>query len=102
MNRTPGQRDKFKPYVRLMNGKEKAQDFRTSLRLSLLGSLRHERPVYVMVQKGCPNFVMAVGLSKHDIKSSILPVLCRKKTFNEWAHGVKRYAQRLPSPPEKE
>lgn len=83
------QRDKFKPYIRLMNGRETSSDFRTSLRLSMLGGLRHDRKVYVMVQKGFPNAVMAVGLSKREIKQRIFT----RKRFNDWANDVKKYAQ---------
>lgn len=89
----PGQRNKFKPYIRRMKGTETADDFRTSLRLSLLSELRHKRKVYVMVQRGFPNKAISVGLSKRDIKRHILVVACGKKTFNEWSNDTKKYAQ---------
>lgn len=92
--RIPGQRDKFKPYIRRMNGREKSNDFRTSIRLSIFGPMREIRNVYVMVQKGFPNEAIAVGLSKSDIKQSILVVRCGRKTFNEWANDTKVYAQK--------
>lgn len=97
-DRIPGQRDKFKPYIRLMKGNEYSDNFRTSLRLSILGSLRHERKVYVCLQKGCGNHAIMVGLSKEDIKKSPLAVACKRKTFSEWANEMKRHAQRKPLP----
>lgn len=93
-NRTPGQRNKFKPYIRVMKGNEYSNDFRTAARLSILGSLRNKRKVYVCLQKGCGNHAIMVGLSKRDIKTSPLVVACKRKTFNEWADDMKRYAQR--------
>lgn len=92
--RTPGQRNKYKPYIRKMRGNEYSEDFRTSLRLSMLGSLRNKRKVYVMLQKGCGNSVMMVGLSKKDMKDSILAIACGRDNFQSWANKIKRHAQR--------
>lgn len=77
-----------------MNGREKASDFRTSMRLALFDGVRKKRKVYVMVQRGFPNDVMAVGMSKHEIKNSILGVAVKKYTFNEWANIIKKRAQK--------
>lgn len=64
MNRLPGQRDKYKPYIRLMRKSDRSDDFRTSMRLALFDGLRHKRNVYVMVQKGFKSNVTMVGFEQ--------------------------------------
>jgi hypothetical protein len=83
---------KFKPYVRLANGKEHAASFRDAIRLAFYESLG--KPFYVMVQRGCPNAVIGVGKSKRDLKRGPVAVWADDKTFREWAKWIQQYASK--------
>jgi hypothetical protein len=81
---------KFKPYIRLANGREKSSSFREAFRLAFYQSLG--RPFYVMVQHGFPTLAIAVGPSRHDIQQSILVVRMRRKTFPEWSRSTQKFS----------
>jgi hypothetical protein len=81
-------RSKFQPYIRRANGKERSEDLRTAIRLAFYQQLR--RPFYVMVQRGYPRHVMAVGASRHDIAKSLLGA--RVGGFKAWSKRVQRRA----------
>lgn len=85
-------KNKFKPYVRRMNGKEKAMDFRTACRLAFY---QDEPKAYVLVQRGFPNRVLAVEATKKNVENSIMVVGFGKHTFNSWANLIKRRAQKF-------
>lgn len=72
------------PYVRLANGREKAERFREAMRLAIFK--KSGKPYYVLVQRGYPNTAIAVGLSKRDVKQSIFSVAVGRMTFREWCH----------------
>jgi len=78
---------KYMPYIRKMNGKEKADDLRTCFRLAHFSVI--DKQAYVMVQHGFPNQAIAVGRSKEEIKNSIIVVAIGKMTFKEWARSIR-------------
>lgn len=88
-------RDYLKPYIR----KAKKKDFNpknaSSLRVCIRGAIFEDIPkCYVLVQKGS-NKVIDFGLSKDEIKKSLL--IChgkhRNRKFNKWRNKIKKYAQ---------
>lgn len=79
----------YKPYIRRITNKDRQNtncDFRTFLRLSF------PEMKYVMVQRGCNN-ILAVGVSKQDLKTNIL-VVRSNKGFNMWANRIKHYCRK--------
>jgi len=82
--------NKYKPYIRLANGKERSESFRIALRLAFFEI--NFSQYYVMVQHGFPKNVMAVGRTKGGIKRSIL-ILEGGKGFNAWANRIKTMAK---------
>lgn len=78
---------KYRPYVRRINGRERAHSLRDALRLALFTELGG----YVMVQRGFPNDVMAVAGNKRDLVRSILSVACGK-SFGDWATELQKKA----------
>ena len=82
--------NKYKPYIRLANGKERSESFRTALRLSFFKI--NFSQYYVMVQHGFSKNVMAVGRTKDEIKRSIF-ILENGKGFNAWANRIKIMAK---------
>jgi hypothetical protein len=82
--------NKYKPYIRLANGKERSESFRTALRLAFFEI--NFSQYYVMVQHGFPKDIMAVGRTKDEIKRSIF-ILENGKRFNAWANRIKTMAK---------
>ncbi len=74
---------KFRPYVRLANGRERSGSLRTAFRLAFYQGLG--KPFYVMVQHGFPNEAISVGASKRDIQRSPFLVAAKKMRFRQWA-----------------
>lgn len=81
---------KFRPYVRRLKPSDKADDFRTAVRLAVYREAGWTG--WVMVQHGFPGRVMGVERSKRDLMRSPLPVLVGAKTFKQWARDAQRYA----------
>lgn len=81
---------KFRPYIRRMKPSDKADDFRTALRLALYRDVGWSG--WVMAQHGFPGRVTAVERDKSDLKRSPLAVYVGAKTFKQWARDVQRYA----------
>lgn len=84
-------KNKFTPYIRRPNGREKTESYRIALQLAhakIMG-----RPFCVMVQRGFQNLVIAVGDSKKDIKDQILMVRFRRRSFTQWARNTGRRAR---------
>lgn len=97
---------KFRPYIRRANGRERAEGLRMALRLEFY-RLRGEA-FYVLVQRGFPRDVMAVGRSRDDIAQDLVGAFgafVRKtkrngrngrrwsgKSFRAWAKRTQRYA----------
>jgi hypothetical protein len=87
-------RDKFKPYLRRGNFREKASTMRDAIRLAFWREWAREngRFYYVLIQRKCPpDVIMAVGQSKAAIKKDL--VGARRGGFAKWADRVKRRAQ---------
>lgn len=84
-------KNKFKPYIRKANGKERSKSFRGAMRLAFYQELK--KPFYVMVQRGFPNLVIGVGSSRYAIEQGILPIWEKRMSFKEWAQRIKRRAQ---------
>lgn len=74
---------KFRPYVRLANGREHASSFRDAFRLAFYQQLG--KPFYVMVQHGVPNRVMAIGASKRDVQRQPLGAHKSRGGFKAWS-----------------
>jgi hypothetical protein len=77
-------RNRFKPYIRKINGKEMPTSMRDAIRLCVFTELSG----YVMVQRGRPNVVVAVGRTKRDIKRSILAISLGGMSFKQWSSKV--------------
>lgn len=80
----------YKPYIRLANGREKAETLRMSIRLAFYQL--QSKPYYVMVQHGFPNKAMEVGRTKKDIIGSIVPVWAGWSTFKQWSADIQQKA----------
>jgi len=83
-------RNKYLPYVRRANGREKSESYRIALRLAFYQML--DRPFYVMVQRGWPNLAIEVGPTKRDVQRKPLPVAFGRMRFRVWAQAVRRKA----------
>lgn len=83
-------RDKFHPYIRRMRPTDRADDLRTAMRLAFYSG---RTTAFVLVQRGFPHSVLAVGKSRRDIQQSILVVMMGRKKFKQWARDVKHKAQ---------
>jgi hypothetical protein len=83
--------NKYKPYIRLANGKERGESLRTAFKLAFF-EIKFSQ-YYVMVQHGFPKDVMAVGRTKDEIKRSIF-ILENGKGFNAWANRIKTMAKK--------
>lgn len=85
----------LKPYIRRAKKKDFEPQKASSLRTCIRAAFFEDMPkCYVLVQRGS-NKVIDYGLSKDELKSSIL--FCqgkhRNKKFNQWTNVVKNYAQ---------
>ena len=85
-------RNKFLPYVRRANGREKAESMRIAFRLAYYQTLR--KPYVVMVQKGFPDIAIEVASSKRELKDKPLVVAMKTMSFREWAKRIQRRALR--------
>jgi len=87
---------KYKPYIRRMNGKEKANDLFTAYRLAFYQELylKKGNKCFVMVQRGFPNLAIAVGASRKDVKKSIFIICAKRISFKKWTTETKRYANK--------
>lgn len=83
---------KYKPYIRRMKDSDFSTDFRTAIRLGMLPSIYPKKQIWVMCQHGVKG-VIAVDLSKEEMKNSILGVAIREMTFKEWQIALKKRAQ---------
>lgn len=63
-------RNKYIPYIRKVQPRDRAADFRTSMRIAVFETHKGY-DYYVVVQRGVPNLVIIAGLSKRDIKDSL-------------------------------
>lgn len=91
MKRTRRARNKYRPYVRRANGREKADTARVALRLTFY-QLRG-RPYYVMVQRGFPNLAIEAGRSKHELKRTPFQVAFGRMKFRAWAKMIEAKAR---------
>ena len=82
-------RDRYKPYVRRANGREKAESMRDAMNLAYYKLLK--KPFFVLVQRGWPNLVIGCGETKATVKRS--PLAANWYGFNNWATIVKHRAQ---------
>lgn len=92
--------DRYKPYIRRANGREKSESLRTAYRLAFYKS--SGRPFYVLVQRGFPRIAVEVGKSRQSIENSILWLNVRKRygaSFRDYAKSVQRMAIGKPLPP---
>lgn len=85
-------KNKYKPYIKIANGKERSDSFRTAIRLKFL-ELSFKK-FYVIVQHGFPKDVMVAARTKEELKNSILVVSARIIKFNVWANNMKHIARR--------
>jgi len=81
---------KFRPYIRRLKPSDRADDWRTALRLAVY-QMRNWNG-WVMVQHGFPGRVMAVGESKQELLRSPFSVLSGRYSFKQWAREVQRHA----------
>lgn len=81
---------KYKPYVRRANGREKAETLRIAYRLAFYRMRR--KPFYVMVQRGFPNLAIEVGATKRDVQTKPVMIAWRGWKFKAWARHVYRNA----------
>jgi hypothetical protein len=81
---------KYKPYVRLANGRERSKSLREAFRLAFYESVG--KPFYVMVQHGFPNNVIGVGASKREVQRQPVVVAFGRKSFRQWASSIQRHA----------
>ena len=79
---------KYRPYIRRLNGKEKADDLRTAFRLAFFGLFPK---AYVLVQHGFPKSALAVGRSKKDVVGQIPAIVWQGKTFKQYSKDVQKY-----------
>ena len=80
----------LRPYIRRASGRERSNDLRVAFKLAYHAQLN--RPYYVMVQRGYPLLVIAVGRSRREVEQSVMTVRCGIKTFRQWSSDVRRYA----------
>lgn len=78
--------DKFRPYVRRANGRERPNSLRVAMLLEFYR--RKKRPFYVMVQRGFPNLVIECGATRRDLEQSVLPVFAGMMTFRRWSRQM--------------
>lgn len=81
---------KYRPYVRRLKPSDKADDFRTALRLAFYREVGWKG--WVIAQHGFPGVVTAVDRSKRDLMRSPFVVYLGKKTFRQWARDFQRHA----------
>lgn len=81
---------KYRPYIRRLKPSDKADDFRTAVRLALYRQVGWSG--WVMAQYGFPGVVIAVDRNRRDLMRSPLAVWVGDKTFKQWARGVQLYA----------
>ena len=84
-------RNKFQPYIRRANGRERAETWRMAFRLAFYRG--RKRPFYVMVQRGFPHLAIERGESRQAIKDSILVVHLRDMSFTQWTRRIGRHAR---------
>lgn len=82
-------RNRYKPYIRRANGRERSSSFRVAFRLAWMRERR--KPFYVLVQRGFPNHAVAVELTRAALKESILGV--RRGGFEKWPRRIKAFGQ---------
>lgn len=85
-------KNKYKPYIRIANGKERSDSFRTAIRLKFL-ELNFGK-FYVIVQHGFPNDVMAAASTKEELKNCVFVVHAGILKFNDWANNIKHIARK--------
>lgn len=86
-------RDRYKPYIRRANGREKAESLRDAINLTYHRMLK--KPFYVLVQRGWPNLVIGCGENKAEIKRR--PLAANWYGFNNWTQILKHRAQGVMS-----
>lgn len=84
-------RNKYKPYIRKANGKEKSGSYLVAYQIANFSFVKGT-DFYVMVQHGFPNKVICVGASKFEIKRKLL-AYNNSKDFDKYANFVKRGAR---------
>lgn len=80
-----------KPYIRRANGHETSDSFRMLWTIAGMIDQYGRRGYYVLVQRGVPNSVMAVGESRAQIIRCL--VGCFYQRFSSWSNNTKRLAQ---------
>lgn len=83
---------KYRPYIRLANGRERSSSIVEAFRLAFYQDIG--KPFYVMVQRGVPNYVIAVGKSRREVQMKPASVAFGIKTFREWAKSIQEHASR--------
>lgn len=81
---------KYRPYVRRLKPNDKADDFRTAIRLEIYRQVGWSG--WVLAQHGFPGRVIGVERDKADLMRSPFPVMLGQKTFKQWARDVQRHA----------
>lgn len=85
-------KNKYKPYIRIANGKERSDSLRSGCWLAFLE--RTYEKYYVIVQHGFPNNVIAAARTKEELKNRVLVVSSGIIKFNTWANNIKHIARR--------
>jgi hypothetical protein len=86
--------DRYTPYIRRGNFREKSTSFRVAFRLAFYRdwSQRTGKPFYVLVQRGWPNLAIEVGRDKAAIIRRIIGARSRGG-FPAWCLRIKKFGQ---------
>lgn len=86
--------DRFRPYIRRGNRRERAPTFRSALRLAFHREWSRDcgKPYYVLVQRGWPNLVIESGFNREMIVESLIGPR-RVGGFPTWASRIKRFGR---------
>jgi hypothetical protein len=84
-------RNKYKPYIRRGNFRERAGSFAIAIRLAFYKTLR--KPYYVMVQHGFPNSAIDAQDSRRALQHGVLMVTLGKMKFSAWTKVIMRQCQ---------